>query len=132
MKTHKTITITARFLERLDACKRGVEKIRHLLPASISTDPEQNIALAIEIAEIERSTETGRADTWWLAAGWADTWWLAARVLEDVAGYCLCTLRGWPDSYNFDNDSNNPEADPFVVAQYLAWAADALLADQGK
>ena len=122
MKTHKTFTITKKFLASLEACVRGVSKIEHLLPAKISTDPEQNIALAIEIAEVERSTD----------AGWADTWWLAAHALQKADTFYPDAFRGWPDSYNFDNAGANPDADPFVVAQYLAWAADALLTKQGK
>lgn len=109
MKIHTTVKITRRMLTRLHACPRGTRKVEKLLPAEISTDPEQNYKLAIELVELDDA--------------WDDSHWLAVETIG---------ADGVPSLYCTDGYSGGSERDPYVVAQRLAWVADAIATKRGR
>jgi hypothetical protein len=114
MKTHKTIIITRRMLNKYDPCDPGIAAAEHLLPAKVSTDVEKNFALAQKLTEIE-----GRRN-------WADMCSLTGKILGQG-----CTM--WPGTMLCDGDEpGNPQRDMYVIAQQLAAIADAILTSKGR
>ena len=111
-KTHRTVTITAKMLERLGACTCGLEAIRPCLPIKISTDPEENFEVAEMIVCSERARD-----------GWYDAGWLAG---------CF-ELDPYPDNDHYLKGKPNPDARCiYVVAQQLAMAADGIVTKAGR
>lgn len=120
MRTHKCITITEKMLRDQGACIDGLEQARQFLPARISTDPEENLELAMDLADSARAI-----------AQWEDARWFASVLDAESLGMYR------PDNdYFFDQTDNRVDAnnarDPMLIAQYLAWAADALLTRRGR
>lgn len=111
MKKHTTVTITKKTLEDLGACFAGVEDVRHLLPAKLSTDPEKNYKIALKLAD-SRSARIGLDRAWWLMVTIAREHTLPNSLL--VGAYHYTQLDAW------------------VIAQYLAWVADALATRDGR
>lgn len=56
MKNHTTITITNTLIKTYGPCTEGYNQAREVLPVNISTDPEQNIDLAIMMANTYTDT----------------------------------------------------------------------------
>jgi hypothetical protein len=48
MKVHRTMTVDKEWLTDRGACSFAREQLAQFMPAKISTDPEKNIALALE------------------------------------------------------------------------------------
>lgn len=126
MKTHNTITITAKWLASRGACKDGRKDVEALLPATISTDPVENIELAEAL--IAATDGAGRFN----GSTYSNIDWLTDR--------CRGNSR-WPlDSPDSDYSTTRlgnwtgakPHEDPYVVAQWLAFAADAWLMCKGR
>lgn len=104
MKSHKTVTLTMTYLCYHYACDEGCNAARPLLPAKVSTDPLDNLALAGAL--IEGGTNHYRAFTF--------ARWLGEMEYLDFVSVPVVT------------DSE------YVVAQLLAFWADAVLVKQGK
>lgn len=115
MKKHTTVTITLKMLEDARACWSGQASAEPFLPATISTDPEQNLDLAIELAQ----SEAGKHVTW----------------LDDAIGNssysCTCTscLNDGGDARGKLYDTGE---DPTIIAQVLAAVADAIATKGGR
>lgn len=103
MKSHVTVSLTRKLLESLNPCGDGFDGIEHLLPATLSTDPEKNIDLAHEIARTERAYE-GNYDVRWLYYTLVDSW----------------------------EDLNYEAYDPWINAQLLAAVADVIATKKGR
>lgn len=111
MKSHTTVTITKRFLERAAACTSGLKAVAKYLPAKISTDPEENIELSIAL-------DSARGTVGWLVSAITD---------RCFCGTCINPSRG----HNHD-DPYVVDDDPYVVAQGLAWVADVIATGEGR
>lgn len=120
MRSHKTITITGRMLRRLEACSDGIFETAELLPAKVSTYPEDNIELASELIDAGHGNHVA---------------WLADRA----ATVAIDASMTWPDN-DYSIKSNGVRAmdftpctaDVFIIAQWLAHAADYLLMMKGR
>jgi hypothetical protein len=124
VKKHTTVIITIEMLDALGPCRPGREAWQDLLPAKLSTDPLENLDLALEMIERDRVRINK----------WDDARWLAAH---------LCNVAVWPDSDYYTVSPGNINADNervdcgesfdgFLIAQYLAWAADAIATKEGR
>lgn len=115
-RVHRTVKITRKFLTNHHACKDGLKRVGALLPATLSTDPEANIELALQLAEIANTYQS-------------DVWWLAVSVTPNG-------LRGpdqrWLDTYVPAFTQRSGECEPLVLMQQLAMIADTLSIKQGK
>lgn len=128
MLKHKTITITLSYLRRLGACSAALKALKEakILPAKISTDPDDNLKLALELtqapaSEIYPEHHCSR----WLP-------WLAGQHVHNTDLPVDDALRA---QYVFalETDSHyDGENDPTIAAQMLAMIADHLLTKQGK
>lgn len=110
-KRHVTVTITEKLIRELNPCRDGFNALKHLLPAKLSTNPDDNIDLALEIAQSDRA-----------CCYHDDSWWLAARFRQ---------YDGLPDTDTgglFYKDMQ----DPTIIAQRLAMVADALASKDGR
>lgn len=114
MKPHRTVTITKRMLKKAGACRQGVAAVEHLLPATLSTDPERNLEIALGLAD---STP-------------------ALRDNFDAAHWLMGTYSGeynpLPNDHLLVGLYHQTQRDAWVTAQYLAWAADGLLTKAGR
>lgn len=115
MKTHKTIKITAKMLEGLRACSDGLERVSSLLPLEISTNPEENIRVAIKVAKA--------------SSFYDDTFWLMATLVSPSDAEA-------DQDYWYDKDGADIGArsydDTYIIAQRLAACADVLLSKRGR
>ena len=120
-KRHRRLEVTRSMLKKLEACPNGIRAMRRYLPARLSTDPEQNIALAMRIHNEDDDGQDRVHNVRWL---WGR-----------VAGRCPCpgcmpelseSVRGCRTYELYE-----PHQDPYVTAQILAWIADATLALEG-
>lgn len=115
MKTHKTITVTKRMLcKKLNACDGGVADVKSFLPATVSTDPEDNIKLAIKLIEAGVGHHAA---------------FIVNHVAYDPALYLSLEERS--------NSLNGQTGlawykDPYTMAQMLAAGADAILTSKGR
>lgn len=103
----RTVTITEKLLEaRLGACdarRAGVH-----LPVILSTDPVDNLDVAVAAID-------GEADLHWLVDRVVCNQGRRTCLYDDLAGTT-------DDIYN-----SGGRSEPYVVAQLLAWVADALI-----
>lgn len=113
MKSHTTVTITRRMLADLHACPEGLYNIRHLLPMKVSTDVEENLDLACELADSPRAVFGHHCDTVWLLYQLDHTQVTHGNFVPKLAG-------------------ENPFCDAWVVAQHLAAIADIIATKKGK
>ena len=112
MKPHRTVTITKRMLKGLGACQYGRTLVRPFLPARISTDPEKNLALACKLADA-RFAHEGSDPVYWFH--------------RTVAGEYVM-----PNSLLAAPYATQTQLDAWIVAQWLAWSADAILTKKGR
>lgn len=114
MKTHKTIMYTVEMLDKLNPCSSGRASARPFLPAKLSTDPEENIELALELAQADPKLNMT---------------WFATASAEGTVVAC-------DRDYHYDstgaNANRESHRDPFLIAQYLAWIADAIATRDGR
>lgn len=120
MKFHTTITITRSELEAKGACTRGLAAASALLPAKVSTDPEQNIELALAFVE-----QCDGAN--WRALDFL--YWYATAAYDYAAAYDADAADAANDAA-YDADAY--ASDISLVAQVLAIIADAVACNQGK
>jgi len=126
MKTHKTVKITREFLvTHIKPCSGGLAAIESLLPAVISTDPEQNLDLAVELASSPRA-EHDDIDYFLFCVAWFVE--RQRATLKYQQGISVEV----PKVHAMDNPHSRSGEDAFVIAQQLAWAADELLDLEGK
>jgi hypothetical protein len=123
-KKHTTVVITKAWLESIDACECGINAVLPLLPATLSTDPDKNIELAMFLAEHPRS------------ALWADAAHILCKIWNDdpsSRGY-ISLFAVWPDDcLAADDDSGTfPGRDVWLTAQYLAAIADHIATKEGR
>jgi hypothetical protein len=59
MKRHDTITITEDYLLTLRPCEYGLHDARPFLPATLSTDPSDNLTLAMAMGVYVRFAAVG-------------------------------------------------------------------------
>lgn len=113
VRSHRALRITRRFLQHHHACDGELDLVTeaNLLPATLSTDPEDNIQLAVRL----------------VTAGLAyNAFWF----YRNVNGY----------TYDFPwvtNSDTLPSAvgatsDPYQIAQILAMVADGYFTARGK
>jgi hypothetical protein len=119
VKEHKSVHITASLLlDRFGACQSGIDKIEHLLPAVISTDPEDNAKLAFALVLASDPMSGGDHDHARRCSACCGTIWLVEKLVERDA------RSEWEDS---------PASDlPMLHQQWLAWIADKLLSEHGE
>lgn len=114
MKTHKTVTVTARMLKKFGACDEGIETVSEFLPAKLSTDPEKNIELACHMvdsaAALTRNFDGGH--------------WLVHRATTESDVF--------PDGELLVGDYFDTQRDAWITAQYLAWVADGIATRAGR
>lgn len=113
MKKHTTFVITRRLLKKAGACRGGIERVVHLLPAKLSTDPEKNYKIAFALADSDAAHD-----------GTDDAHFLAGMYSGEYDKL--------PDEHLLVGAHFNTERDAYVTAQYLAWVADALLTKAGR
>lgn len=117
MKKHGTVKITRKMLDELEPCST-VEAFYPFLPATLSTDPLDNLELADGLARLDSLNGLD-----WLANH---------RVLvPDVGDDCYCCHTA-PCEFITELNRIGDERDPYVIAQYLAAIADATLTMRGK
>ena len=110
-KYHTTVKITRKKLLKLDACEFGLQQVRSLLPAKISTDPHENFELAEALICASASWRLH-----WLARKVSDyTFEIDAQAAYSVAGR----------SFFADHDG-------WQVAQQLAAIADYIATKEGR
>ena len=115
---HAIVTITERDVRRFSPCEGGIEEAvtLGLLPLTISTDPDENIEIALEIVDAER------------ARLWNDdVWWLLSKVTESL--YTWNTSAKYAGVFALANSeliSSNSATDACVVTQQLAALADVI------
>lgn len=135
MKIHKTVTITARTLKKLKACEDGLANVLPLLPVKISTDPQDNIKLAMQLMKPRPYGGAG-----FDSAPAENLDWLASKVLVGPEGDSY-SEDVHPDYHTYPGPDNTGEptksyfdvrADAHLVAQGLAMIADKLLSDRGR
>lgn len=124
MKIHRTMTVTEKTLGRMRACPSGREDIAPLLPLKISTDPEQNIDLAIELVQRNAVMHVD---------------WFNDRCAGRITSLEYCD-----DDRHWTKQAKRPLAkdgvyydthvyrDVPLVAQWLAHAADKYLTRKGR
>lgn len=107
-KPHETLTIDLALLRGLCACLSGLDRVAGLLPATISTDPEENVELACALVDCQ----AGR-----------DVLWLFSTIATETGRCCDQCVGMFTD---FDRAVLSCE-DPYVLAQWLAATADFYL-----
>lgn len=121
IKPDRRIVLTRAMIEQRFPCPDGLRNALQFLPARLSTDPEQNIALACRLACSKRADD-----------GCHDTAWL----LVELTG-----ANTWPDESNKSKRSKDypynppwscPSADPLIIAQTLAMIADYYATKAGR
>lgn len=116
MKKHTTVTITKRMLQLVfSACGSGLEEVKHLLPAKVSTDPERNFALAFKLCK-NHGAEDEHADR---------AFWLVSRAMGSRVDV-------FPTDDLLVGAMYDTQYDAFIIAQWLAWVADALATKAGR
>lgn len=130
MLKHKTITITLSYLRTLGACPAALTALKEakILPARISTDPDDNLGLALELTQSPAGANFDKQTcSRWLP-------WLIAQYPSDE-----CTTVDDAEAAQWTGDplletgsANEGENDPTVAAQMLAMIADHVLTKQGK
>lgn len=122
VKDHVKVKFTRKMLEEYDPCDTGLEEALSLLPATLSTNPEDNYALALTIAQSERALIGGN-----------DAYWLVIEATRQYGVYVDADYRyGDPALNDWWPDRLEESTDPFLIAQYLAMVADHLATGQGK
>ncbi len=120
---HQTVTITLEMLRAAGACAAGHADHAHLLPATISTDYEDNIDLAIEMAEVDRrisiDLENDPARVFRLQ-------WLMYHFEVSTADIVLFDRSAWR------SHASDRSLDVGLVAQGLALVAEAILSKQER
>lgn len=116
MKKHTTVTVDRKLLLALGACGSGIAEMSRFLPAKISTDPERNLPLALKLTKAH-GDEDEHVDR---------AFWLVRRLIADrydplpdsnlLAGYTMC----------------DTQYDAYIIAQWLAWSADAIATKAGR
>ncbi len=117
MKTHKKIEITEKMLRGRSACDHGIRLFKMLGRVVLSTDPSENVKLALTLQQLEKRDESAYAHVSWLMR-WCTTYIDDHRLLPRV-GPCDDARRC---SYD----------DPMWYQQALAVIADRMLTAQGK
>lgn len=115
MKYHGTVKITQTLLHRLNACGIGMRQVSPFLPATISSDPEDNVDLGNLLA---------------VCCG-SEVRWLYRTVIGHSAPYV-----NWACYYNSKNNTvygyMEADLDGWVIAQWLAHIADRMLTERGR
>lgn len=108
MKTqpHREWKITQRVLQKMGACYNGQQIFKDLLPATLSTDPVDNLELVGRLCDHRPLVLLD---------------WLAVRVCGNSLAPLLDGCTHW---FRWTNYQGNGEPDPWVIAQYLAAIAD--------
>lgn len=126
MKTHKTIQITREMLLATRPCALGLAAVEHLLPMTFSTDPEENVDLAHELAS-DLVKAAGDVPDWYFGS---NAWWMRE----------LCPA----DRQDFDRQLNglyyscmSPKMRPLqrdfsLTCQMIAIVAEILLSERGE
>ncbi len=117
MKAHKTVTLTRKMLEQSGACEDGIDQVADLLPAVISTDPLDNLALADEALQFYPKDHA--------CCGPEDF------VRGKLGGDSARIIVGCPD-YDHNGAHGGDWSDPYVLAQQLAGWADSYLVARGQ
>lgn len=115
MKPHTTVTLDRKWFKKHRACADGLRNVAHLLPVTLSTDPEENIDLAYELAD----TKDGSGCTCYSCTCEADVTWLEDTVTQSAEIVWQHPL----DSGRFDLS---------LLCQMLAAVADKLATQQGR
>lgn len=122
-KVHRTVQLTAQSLVTLGCCREGVDEVASMLPADVSTDPEQNIALAEALAELDKAYYPQDV------AGISSLVWCASQYgkggVDDLDVYCVGGARSRSGQRPYGTDIG-------IIAQGLAMAADRILTREGK
>ena len=117
---HVTVTITEDFVERFEPCII-FESVRHLLPATISTDPEDNIELAVAILSTREIDEPSMC------------WCVECRISHHTmhVGWLLRVLGVEVGTFGYTELRDHLPREPWpvdagIIAQQLAMLADLL------
>lgn len=113
---------TVEMLDKFNPCATGRAAALPFLPAKLSTYPEKNIELALELAQSES----------------VNTAWLKNSIVVSPNGDSdvdICCDVCDPD-YHYDSGGRDlrrsSSGDPFLIAQYLAWVADSIATRDGR
>ncbi len=109
MKNHTTFILTAKILKDWGACMAGLANVIGLLPATLHTDVEANLPLAIELCQLDLDWRVR-----WLTYN--------NRVPFDV----------WADAVELDSAARYELRDATVTAQILAMCADVWATQEGR
>lgn len=127
-KEHQTVTITMTKLANAGACYAAREALKHhkLLPATLSTDPDDNLDLAFKLVTL-RAYPNYPAN-----AATCSRWlpWFAQNMGSEDANQCQYLHSGC--FFEERAGSSCGENDPTVVAQMLAMIADAICEREGR
>lgn len=114
MNVHKSVRLTAKMLDALNPCEAGFAAVQKYLPVDISSDPDDNLKLALRLADSARAN-----------CGYSDVYWLSLKLTDHNDEY--------PDGdYWLGDRYRHISDDPMLVAQYLAMVADAILTRSGR
>lgn len=119
-KPHCRVKITASFVKKLNPCADGWKAGKRLLPVTVSTDPEQNIKLALDLHQIGAMKEVD---------------WLADAVAPGrIRAGCSCEAcnRNLPPTAVHAAPSDDEMSGPMIIAQNLAEIADTIATSGGK
>lgn len=122
----RRVKVTMAMLDRLGACKTARWNLAPLLPATISTDPLENLDLCDTMGNVCDSPRV-----YWGNMPCAA--WLYRRLLTPDPEDCDCSMcipQGPIRDADLSHFDVMMEAQPWVAAQYLAWCA-AILAKRG-
>lgn len=107
IKPHQTVRITERRLQKMGACQYGIDSWKDVLPAVISTNPDDNLKISRKITSKERSYYP---------------WWITDNSFKAKPGFGNeARMIGFTPAWN----RNGLEMD--TLPQVLAAVADQLL-----
>ena len=123
IKAHKTVTVTRRMLERSGACEDGLNEVADLLPAVISTDPEDNLELAIAAERLRPNPCACGMGAVTFLPGVLDNTYPVDKPDRDIVSM---------DAMGYSPHDHVNYSDPWVLAQQLAGWADSYLVARGR
>ena len=127
-KWHTTVTITEEIVDRYDPCRSGKENAlaAGVLPCTLSTDPDENVDLALRVAQLVASDGVPdeclgcRVTT----TGYHVEWLAKMMDALDVEGVDWALHYSTNTGDHFDLVSR--------LAQCFAWVADKLATEEGR
>ena len=120
-KKHTTVQLTLERIQRARPCAPGLRAAQMLLPVKISTDPEKNIELALDWLQLNEHLSHGHPS--WAAMD--ARLWAHWAMLHIVPGANCDDYPDLPSEYLQPNTVG-------LVAQWLAWMADAIATEEGR